>query len=84
MSDVSGGAAGFTPEKAERLSSAVKKLNSESERLQNNLDRMHELQSTLYQVDSEVLEWILKGNKLKNGKVPLDVVLKNHSPSSTS
>lgn len=54
-----------TREKVRELADAVKKLKEESERLRNNLDRMHQLQTTLYQTDTKLVEWLEAGNKIE-------------------
>lgn len=51
--------------KAKELAEAVKKLKKESERLKSNLDRMHQLQSTLYETDKKLIKWLEAGNKIE-------------------
>lgn len=58
-------------EKVGELAKTVKELNQEAQRLRNNLDRMHKLQSTLYQTDLRLIEWLETGNKLKDIHIPL-------------
>ncbi len=53
-------------EKIQELAETVKKLNSEAERLRANLDRMHELQATLYQTNSTIIGLLEAGNELRD------------------
>lgn len=62
----------LTREKVKELSEAVKKLKGESKRLQVNLDRMHQLQATLYQTDMKLVEWVEAGNRLKDVHIHLE------------
>ncbi len=83
-----GGDAGTIQERVRELADAVKKLSREATRLKNNLDRMHKLQSTLYQTDTKILEWLEAGNKLKSAHIPLEEIIssiqKEQSPSNVS
>ena len=55
-----------TKDKVQELIKAVEFLGKEAERLQNNLDKMHKLQTTLYQTDLKLVEWLERGSKLKD------------------
>ena len=51
-------------DKVKALSEAVKGLAREVERLQDNLNRLHEFQVTLYHVSKHWLEWLERSNRL--------------------
>lgn len=65
----------LTQKKVQELAEAVKKLREEAGRLESNMEEMHKLQTTLYQTDLKVLEWLEAGNTLKDVQVPLERVL---------
>ena len=71
-------------EKIKELEDCVRELSREAQRLQTNLDRMHEFQSTLYQIDTKVLEWLEAGNKLRGAHIPLEELVSFMKQNQTS
>ena len=61
-----------TQQRVQELADSVKKLGEEAERLKSNMDKINQLQSTLYHTDLKVLEWLEAGNRLKDAQVPLE------------
>lgn len=64
-----------TQRKVQELAESTKKLREEAERLKSNIDKMHQLQTTLYRTDLKVLEWLEAGNRLKDVQIPLEKVI---------
>ncbi len=66
------GASASTLQKFQELSLAVVKLKEEATRLQNNLDKMHQVQIDLYRTDVTLLKYLEEGRKLKESQVSLE------------
>ena len=55
-------------QKVKELTSAVKGLTVEAQRLQANLNKLHEFQASLMLVSQHWMEWMERSNKLQTQK----------------